>query len=185
MKPYDPAPADRSKWQAGPWDSEPDSDEWIDEITRLPCAILRHPSFGHLCGYVGVPKGHPLHGKCYNDRVKVPPGAMERSVNVGSDLGYIGLFTASISVSEDQSEADLSMILFCHGGLTYASKSETVEGLWWFGFDTGHCDDMAPDRARPWATDAIYRDMSYVRHQCERLAWQIELIAEGGTFGTS
>lgn len=185
MRPYTCKKADHSKWQRGPWSDEPDAAEWTDEVTQLPCAILRHSHFGHLCGYVGVSQGHPLHGKGYNDRVKVPLGAMERCVNVGGDIGYIGIFAASIGMNEDKSEANLSLILFCHGGLSYADKSETEDDLWWFGFDAGHCDDVSPYLARPWADDAVYRDISYVRHQCERLAWQIKLLTEGGTFGTT
>ncbi len=30
-------------------------------------AILRHPALMHLCGYVGVFKGHPLYGKSYDE----------------------------------------------------------------------------------------------------------------------
>ena len=29
----------------------------------LPCVILRHRDFGHLCGYVGVPESNPNYGK--------------------------------------------------------------------------------------------------------------------------
>lgn len=29
--------------------------------------IVKHPSMGHLCGYVGLPAGHPLHGKGYDE----------------------------------------------------------------------------------------------------------------------
>jgi len=53
---------DKVSWGEGPWQSEPDEDRWEDEATGLPCQILRQPVLGHLCGYVGVPKGHPQHG---------------------------------------------------------------------------------------------------------------------------
>ena len=43
----------------GPWDHEPDRLDW--EHAGLKCAI-RRAHLGHLCGYVGVPPGHPLHG---------------------------------------------------------------------------------------------------------------------------
>ncbi len=32
---------------------------------NLDCAIVNNET--HRCGYVGVPKDHPLHGKNYND----------------------------------------------------------------------------------------------------------------------
>jgi hypothetical protein len=42
------------------------------EDGTLACLITRSRK-GHLCGYVGVPAGHPLHGQ---------------SVSWGSDLGF-------------------------------------------------------------------------------------------------
>jgi len=184
MLPYDMGKqVDRSDWAKGPWDNEPDVLEWSDEVTGLDCAILRMPWNGALNGYVAVPEGHPLHGKGYSDRVKVPEGAMERSVNITQDIGHIRLFTASIGISDDKQEAALDLLLFCHGGLTYAKSS--TDGSWWFGFDAQHCDDAEPKGGRAWATDAVYRDMPYMKAQCERLAWQIKLLSEGGTFGNT
>lgn len=47
--------------------------EWLDEPNReefehagYRCLILRHHELGHLCGYVGVSKGHPCYGKDYD-----------------------------------------------------------------------------------------------------------------------
>lgn len=57
---------------SGPWDTEPDQMEWSDGDTGLRCLIKRTPQLGNLCGYVGVPPGHPLHGQDYPDvRVSV------------------------------------------------------------------------------------------------------------------
>ena len=50
---------DRSDWEPGPWDSEPDRVEF--EFEGFPCLIRRVQS-GAFCGYVGVPPGHPVHG---------------------------------------------------------------------------------------------------------------------------
>jgi hypothetical protein len=47
-------------WARGEWDEEPDRVEWADPKTGLPCLIVRGP-LGALCGYVGVPKDHPLY----------------------------------------------------------------------------------------------------------------------------
>ncbi|GAI24829.1 unnamed protein product [marine sediment metagenome] len=46
------------------WMDEPDREDF--EHAGLKCLILRHHEFGHLCGYVAVPKGHPCHGKDYD-----------------------------------------------------------------------------------------------------------------------
>ena len=57
---------DRSRFPAGPWDSEPDKEVWIDEATQLDCMVIRNRS-GCWCGYVGVSPGHPFHGASYDD----------------------------------------------------------------------------------------------------------------------
>lgn len=54
----------RKDWTPGPWDDEPNRAEW--RYKDLPCLIVRNRS-GALCGYVGVPPGHPVHGKHYDD----------------------------------------------------------------------------------------------------------------------
>lgn len=41
------------------WKTEPNSLEYMNE--EFHCLILRHPEFLHLCGYVGIPKEHPLY----------------------------------------------------------------------------------------------------------------------------
>lgn len=50
-----------------PWETEPNEAEWIDEDTDYKCRISRHEDLGHLRGYVGIPKSHPLYGKHYSD----------------------------------------------------------------------------------------------------------------------
>jgi hypothetical protein len=52
---------DKTLWPRGEWDDEPDKMQWQDEATGLPCLIVRGP-VGALCGYVGVPEGHPCFG---------------------------------------------------------------------------------------------------------------------------
>lgn len=46
----------------GPWHDEPDSVDF--EVNGLPCRIRRMDA-GYLCGYVGLPPGHKLHGVDY------------------------------------------------------------------------------------------------------------------------
>ena len=52
---------DKSSWQPGPWNSEPDFIEWLDPGTGLTCQINRNVG-GALCGYVGLPSHHPDWG---------------------------------------------------------------------------------------------------------------------------
>jgi hypothetical protein len=46
----------------GPWVEEPDRIEWRSG-QGYPCLMVRHPVLGHWCGYVGLPPGHPWHGR--------------------------------------------------------------------------------------------------------------------------
>ena len=45
----------------GPWEDEPDEATWVDAVTGLACRAQRGWS-GVWCGYVSVPRTHPLHG---------------------------------------------------------------------------------------------------------------------------
>lgn len=55
---------DKSEWGEGPWVDEPDRKEW--RYRGLPCLMVRS-HLGNWCGYVGVPPGHPWHGKNFDD----------------------------------------------------------------------------------------------------------------------
>ncbi len=134
----------------GIWQSEPDYKHWVDESTGLDCLIVRNEVLGHLCGYVGVPKSHILFGEGYD---------------------------------EVHNRFDVSV----HGGLTYANecrgkvchKSDDGDHVWWLGFDCAHCDDLSPGMQNMYFPAGIlprgeYRDIEYVREQCEALALQIK-----------
>jgi len=51
---------DLSKWPDGPWKNEPDVKQFTTEA-GYPGVIHRSNACGHLCGYIGVPSGHPWH----------------------------------------------------------------------------------------------------------------------------
>ena len=51
---------DKSDWERGEWDEEPDRVEW--RHNGRPCLIVRNNS-GALCGYAAVSEGHPMFGK--------------------------------------------------------------------------------------------------------------------------
>lgn len=71
----------KESWGQGPWVSEPDKVQWLDEASGLPCLIVRGP-MGALCGYVGVPEGHPFFKKKYGDcaRVDAKPRGRDKMV---------------------------------------------------------------------------------------------------------
>lgn len=135
----------------GPWDDEPDILSWSDEETGYLCCAWRHPQLGILCGYVGVPEGHPAYGEVQPLRETI--------------AGYGG-------------------INYIDKGLGGADGQETVleafSGLWVLGFDCMHASDLVPFflslGLQPYK-HAKYRDLPYVRAQCQSMAAQLAALA--------
>jgi hypothetical protein len=155
---------DKGLWGDGPWQHEPDKQQWVDEATGLDCLIVRTPWAGHLCGYVGVPEGHPAFGLGYDQA---------NALGEPDDDGYRWLRV--------------------HGGLTFAGpRQEGAEEtgichvpqpgrpdrIWWLGFDAAHADDIMPAfdhllgrrRVNP---RAVYRTVAYMQAECAALAAQL------------
>ena len=157
---------DRSKWGAGPWDSEPDDKtQWIDEATGLDCLAVRNHA-GAWCGYVGLPATHPLHGKDYSADIRFP----------SRDGEGLKSMEAAFSV---------------HGGITYASacsgeichvpEDGRPDDVWWIGFDCAHSGDLAPMDAHydmlRYRLGGTYRNLHYVKSECAQLAEQLSAYA--------
>lgn len=138
---------DKAGWPHGPWNNEPDKIQWQDEATGLPCLIVRGPS-GALCGYVGVPEGHPLHGRDYDD--------------VDIDV-HGGLSFASACQADTPED---------HGVCHRPSPGEP-DHVWWLGFDCAHAGDFCPRHDRLRFQGDEYRDVAYVRQECQSLARQL------------
>ena len=126
------------------------------EVLGLPFVIWRHPSFGHWCGYVGVPKESRLNGKNYY-------------ISSESENGLSKL---------EQAINDISI----HGGLTYAGKlgERSKDDLWYFGFDCGHAGDLEPFMIEKYPTmaDGYYKDKEFVMTEVESLAKQLKEIID-------
>jgi hypothetical protein len=169
MDPIEKTFIDKTGWVDGPWMHEPDRIEWRHEAApSLACLIVRG-HLGALCGYVGLPPGHPWHGKDY--------GADDMSPDVHGGL------TFAAPCDED-------------GRICHVPQPGEPADVWWLGFDCGHGGDyfmMASGRImaekRPdlfsgtyeppppgtdpfWTTHGTYRDIAYVRAEVERLAEQ-------------
>lgn len=182
-------PTDRTGWEPGPWDNEEDRYEWRNGA--LVCLIVRNYS-GALCGYVGVPPGHPWHGKSYSDLQHLECDEHDDECPYGCDHPYTGPKV--------------------HGGLTYSAPCQAGgsichvprEGepadVWWLGFDCAHSGDLVPGmiairkevqakipgtrlfgakQDQPGRLDAYgllgqdtYRDRAYVQEQINQLAEQ-------------
>jgi hypothetical protein len=135
---------DRTGWKAGPWDGEPDYLHWVDEQTDLDCLIVRANELGHLCGYVGVPKGHSWHGIGY---MKIPE--------------YPGSVHGGLTYSDH-----------CQGRVCHHVEGRP-EPMWWLGFDCGHSCDHSPGEAAIFkmaasmrGTGGTYRNVQYVKDHC-------------------
>lgn len=144
-------PIDRTDWGSGPWDDEPDRIEWYDDATDLHCLMKRSPASGAWCGYVGVPPGHPWHGKGYD----------EVSVAVHGWLTY----------GEPYSPVT---------GLWHVPGPEDVWWLGFDCAHTGdYSPAFAALLHNPFADRDFpeygerYRDVSYVRGEVTALAWQV------------
>jgi hypothetical protein len=159
---------DRTGWQAGPWDDEPDVKFWAHQ--GLECAVARN-QFGAWCGYVKVPEDHPWHGLSYSDR------------DPRSEVGYFERLWLALRGKEPERKMDweysLEAKVDVHGGLTYGARGHHMLGDgWWLGFDCAHAGDLAPGMVSYGATwpDERYRDLSYVMDETEKLAKQVAQV---------
>lgn len=146
---------DRTGWAAGPWDDEPDRLEW--RAHGLACLIVRN-DHGALCGYVGVPPGHPCHGAGYQEADATAP------LEVHGGLTYASA---------------------CAGHICHVPEPGEPDDVWWLGFDCGHAFDLSPgidallskikfERGCDWGQ--TYRDIAYVRAEVESLARQLTAV---------
>ena len=144
-------------WPAGPWDGEPDKVQWPDEATGLPCLAVRNPRAGYWCGYVGVPPGHPLHGKDYSE----------------VDFEVHGGLTFADECTPGENEAQ---------GICHVPEPGEPDHVWWLGFDCAHAWDFSPqdrkladERGYPFLImdGEQYRTLAYVQQECASLAAQI------------
>lgn len=139
-----------SGWGQGPWQDEPDLVEW--RHAGLPCLIVRGPH-GSLCGYVGVPPEHPLHGKDWE-------ATDHLDVHGGITYGHE-----------------------CAGDICHVARPGEPEHVWWLGFDCAHSGDLSPgllmllseEFRRQWPSERYetYKGLGYVRQQTEALAEQL------------
>lgn len=177
----------RGQLSPSPWDNEPNRLNWKHK--GLECMIIRSAPFLSLCGYVGVKKGHPLFGVGYGEENPALKERLEQRLKEPSDLDKAGLGVL-LALITDNVEARPDFVFKVHGGLTYSNKCDGVichmddqqgEETWWFGFDCAHCNDLTPKSAALFATNrggllaghGTYRDINYVKSECENLADQL------------
>lgn len=143
---------DRSKFPPGEWDHEPDRVDF--HHAGFPCMIIR-TKMGNLCGYVGVPPGHPFYGCGIYD---------------GPDLDVHGGLTYASA---------------CAGHICHTPKPGEADNVWWFGFDTGHAGDITPaflaleqelNIKLSFREVDTYKSLAYVKEEVEHLAEQLRNV---------
>lgn len=182
----------KDQWGPGPWQSEPDRLDWRDERTGLQCVIRRVP-LGYLCGYVGVPVGHPFYGWSYHDKIKRHPDDLKESTL--GDVGIFAAFLRALGEDDENGTIELAMALKVHHGVNWSGggpDDDMESGLWWFGFDCGHAWDLSPGfddqvflkmlptelmkELRRRQPKPVYRTIDYVKKECASLAFQLRQL---------
>lgn len=157
---------------------------WFQEDNRvsfiadgLQCYMCRG-SLGAWCGYAGVSQFHPWFGKSYSETVK--PTAEMLTNRHDLDHNPIDMLCMMLSSNKPSEALPISMCVHVHGGLTYSENHKPYgkpDGLWWFGFDCAHCDDLIPGlNTDHHMQHQIYRDQSYVVAECQSLAAQLAKV---------
>jgi hypothetical protein len=173
---------DKSEWGGGPWDDEPDKVQYQDEVTGMPCLIVRGP-LDVLCGYVGVDENHPWHGKEYSDD--------DVCVDVHGGLTFSEScqeIPEGVSIAEEMKGNPPEAVGICH-----IPGPGEPDNVWWFGFDTGHHTDLTPTMnksMREWREQynieyksglgQTYKTIDYVKEQIQMLAIQLLAVQKHG-----
>lgn len=154
---------DKSAWPVGPWLNEPDRDEW--RYRSLPCLIVRNSYSGALCGYVGLPVGHPW-----------------RALGVGSDRIRLADQVYDYDRVPATVHGGLTYMAACHGDICHRPTAGESDDIVWIGFDCAHAFDRSPGMEahlqantncpRPLLEVETYRDLAYVRNEVQQLADQ-------------
>lgn len=167
---------DRSWWPSGPWDGEPDGLEFRSH--GFPCLIQRNSRFGNLCGYVGVPPGHPWWraGGDPDDLATAHGGITYVGSGVICHAPEPGENCAGCLPAEgDYGDGPPPLALGRH--VEGCNGTARTEDVLWFGFDCAHSGDLIPSSGyRPSPGDE-YRTIDYVQRECERLAAQAKAAA--------
>jgi hypothetical protein len=187
----------RDKWASGPWDDEPDRADFVH--AGFVCLVLRAANYsGHLNGYVGLPAGHPWHGKDYGDIEAEVHGGLTFASHVerGASSFHFHLpparadeeygFHAAILANplDEVSAGAYADYLRDRDRADEAGLMLESSAYWWVGFDAAHAWDRQPGMEARMAefgsllSDAVYRTVGYVADECRSLAKQAARAVE-------
>lgn len=163
---------DRTDWDAGPWDDEPDHVEW--RHNGVPCMAVRN-RMGCWCGYAGVDPKHPYYGLGYSD--------VESILDAHGGITYANGCSAGICHVPTDGETDQIWWF----GFDTAHYNDFMPA-----------STAYPKRIPGWPksnamTDGTYRDMQYIYEETNQLAdqliekrstkWRRNLTGWGDDFG--
>ncbi len=155
-----------------PWDKEEVPVRW--QYRGWDCHVLRQRSLGHLCGYVRLPETHILHGVGYDSEV---PAKLQMAMEevLKGPIGSRSVLDTFFLAMGGKPRA--GMLIDVHGSVTFAGQRD--DGFWW-GFDCGHAGDFSPETYRRygWGEGEVYRDLPFVRAQCESMVNQLIQLQE-------
>ena len=161
--------------------------------------VTTFTDMGYRCGYVGIPKGHPLYGKHNDSQVKVTMKELIEDEEM-NQIGNRGVWTLLGLPNDEDDQVRLDSYFMVHGGITYAAGGKNSHhpidtDLWWFGFDCGHYGDC-PDYdllEKTWGDNEMVchrledkglyeeyevRTLEYVQQECKNLVDQIIKLTE-------
>lgn len=145
--------------------------DWTTESgLRAVCLMVSEGS--HRCGYVEVPKSHPLHNVEYSEKCNF------LTLNDDEEIGKRGIIP--LMCRKEGGGESPECFFDVHGGITYSGTGKNDYpgdgGLWWFGFDCAHSGDAT--KYCNFDGDVL-RTQDYVMSECENLARQLsQLTAE-------
>ena len=142
--------------------------EWTTKAGyRAVCLSCNGYGQSHLCGYVELPKGHPLHGVEYSTDSPALKAHVEAIKN--QPMGKRGILSM---VCWDGEKATPEIVFNVHGSITFSELGDKKnaypvesDGGWWYGFDCAHSGDT-PETC----------NLEYVAGECESLAEQLASV---------
>ena len=125
-------------------------------IDGMQYAIVQHMEMGHLCGYIRLPRSHPLYAivtaKRWNKR------AFKKYTRYPQGYDHRAVYSLDV-----------------HGGITFAGRRPFARGIW-IGFDCAHLDDHVP--GYPGIFPGTFKDANYVHAQLRHLASQLSEVTQ-------
>lgn len=123
------------------------------------------------CGYVEVPKGHPLHGVAYNKPCPDSLAEYEQSIMDKPVGGRGPIEVLATALKPDDVPVTAGFLLDVHGSVTYSGESTDypieTDGTFWYGFDCNHVDDQEDPKS-----------LDFCVAQCESMAEQLISMKE-------